>query len=168
MGQNQILISQEDRPWWQRILAAFFFTATVIFLLNSLSFFNIHNHQMMNSSMATLKLAILSFSVGVGFSGTQEHHFDLEERRFKTLFCVGVIKLGKWKPFENLEYISVFRNDSKGIFEINLWYNRNKRFNISVYDEEEDALFFGKEVAQKLSVGLLDATDPYNSKWVID
>ena len=168
MGQNDILISQGNRPWWQRILAAFFYTATVVFLLNTLSYFNIHNHEMMTSSMASLKIAILSFFVGVGFSGYRECHFDLEEKRFKTLFCVGIVKIGKWKQFEKLEYISVFRNNSKDIFEINLWYNRNRHFNISNYDDEEEALFSGKQIAQKLNIRLLDATDPYNSNWVMD
>lgn len=149
-------------------MAAIFFTATLIFLYNSLDFFTFENFHMMDSSMANVKLAVLSFSLGVGLSNFREYHFDFDENRYKILFCVGLVKVGKWKPFENLEYISVFRNNARSVFEINLWYNRNKHFNISMYFKKEEALRMGKEIAKKLNIPILDATDPYNSKWITE
>lgn len=168
MNRNEILISQGNRPWWQKVMAAIFFTTTVIFLYYFFLYFNLENEDLLKGSFGALNLAIFSFATGVGFSVFRENHFIFEEKKYKTLICVGPVKMGQWKQFERLEYISVFKNNSRDIFEVNLWYNKNKHFNISIYSEEESALFIGKQLAKKLNIDLLDATNPHNSKWIFD
>lgn len=168
VNRDEILISQGDRPWWQRLIAAVFFTVTVVFLFYFFILFDFRNQEMLEGSFGALNIAIITFSMGIGFSVYREYHFNFQERKYKVLACVGVVKLGEWKQFEKLDYISVFKNNSKDLFEINLWYNENKHFNISIYFERDTAIFLGKQLARKLNIDLLDATDPYNSKWVVD
>jgi len=57
--------------------------------------------------------------------------------------------------------------NAKSLYEINLWYNRNKHFNIGTIDDFKLAIKQGKMIAKKLDIDLLDAaTDPRDSKWV--
>ncbi len=166
MEKNDLLISQGNRPWWQIILAALFFTGMFVFLYYFLTTFNIYNPlKKVKGSLHFLQLAIFLFAGGVSFSIVKDYHFNFKEHTYKILYCVGPVKIGRWKQFENLGYISVFKN-SKNFFEINLWYNKNRHFNISTYTKVDLALLAGEELALKLKIDLLDATDPYHSKWV--
>lgn len=166
MVQKEIIVSQGNRPFWQIILAALFFTGMVIFLYYFFITFNIYDSvTRFKGSLHFLQIAIFLFAAGISFSAVRDYHFNFQEKKYKILFCVGPVKIGKWTKFKSLEYISVFKN-SKNFFEINLWYNKNKHFNISKYDQENFALFAGKELAKKLNIDLLDATDPHSSKWV--
>lgn len=166
MEQNEILISQGNRPFWQIILAALFFTGMLICLYYFFVTFNIYEStKKVRSSISILEIAIFLFAGGISFSIVRDYHFNFKEKKYKILFCVGPIKLGSWKKFKNLEYISVFKN-SKKKFEINLWYDRNRHFKLSIHNKADGALFLGKELAKKLRIGLYDATDPHNSKWV--
>ncbi len=166
MEQNEIMISQGNRPWWQIILAAIFFTGMIIFLYRFFITFNIYGpEKKIKDSFRLLQLAIFLFAGGVSFSLVRDYYFNFKENKYKILFCVGPVKIGSWKKFENLGYISVFKN-SRDIFEINLWYNKNRHFNISNYTKEVNALFAGEKLAKKLNINFLDATDPHHSKWV--
>lgn len=166
MEQDEILISEGNRPWWQRVIAAICFTGMFVFLYYFLITFNIYDSddQIRDSSYFVV-LTFYALSFGLSFSIVKDYHFDFEAHRYKIIFRVGPVKVGHWKRFQNLEYISVFKN-GKDIFEINLWYNRNKHFNLFNYDDAEDALYAGKQMAVKLKIDLFDATNPHNSKWV--
>ena len=112
-----------------------------------------------------LEVAIFSFSTGLGFSIVIDYHFDFENLRYKKLYCLGPLNIGTWRNFKKLEYISVFKNNND-VFKINLWYNVNKHFTISINDEKKPALAMGKLLSEKLNIDLLDATNPRNSHWV--
>ncbi|WP_147309574.1 hypothetical protein [Marixanthomonas ophiurae] len=100
------------------------------------------------------------------FSLVRDYHFDFENKKYKVEKCVGPLKFGKWKAFKKLEYISIFKN-GKGFYEVNLWYNRNKHFNITTLDTFQDCFEIGKSIAEKLKINFLDAaTDPRNSLWI--
>ena len=136
-----------------------------IFLYNFLTTFNVYNSvKKVRGSLHFLEMAIYLFAGGVGISIVRDYHFNFEEMKYKILFCVGPIKIGRWKQFQHLEYVSIFKKRNN-VFEINL-NNKNRHFNISTYAEEDFAFFAGKTLAQKLNINLLDATDPHNSKWV--
>ena len=166
MEQNEILISEGNRPWWQRIIAAAAFTGMFVFLYYFIITFNIFDSdERIRDSSRFLIMAIYLCSFGIGFSIVRDYHFDFKTHRYKNVFRVGPVKIGGWRKFKNLEYVSAFKN-SRNIFELNLWYNRNKHFNLFSYDNAEDALYAGKQLAEKLDIDLLDATFPHNSKWV--
>ena len=166
MTQKEIIISQGNRPFWQIILAALFFTGMVTSLYYFSTTFNIFDsEENVKFSLHFLQIAIFLFFGGTFFSSVRDYHFNFQENKYKILFCVGPIKIGRWKSFKSLEYISVFKSSSN-IYEINLWYDKNKHFNISKYKQEEFALFAGKELAKKLNIDLLDATNPFSKKWV--
>ncbi|KXN98162.1 hypothetical protein LS48_12940 [Aequorivita aquimaris] len=166
MEQKEILISQGNRPFWQIILAALFFTGMLICLYFFFNTFNIfESTKKVRNSLNFLTVAIFLFGGGISFSIVRDYHFNFKEKKYKILFCVGPVKIGSWKSFKNLEYISVYRN-KKNFFEINLWYDRNRHFNLAIQNKADIALIIGKELAKKLKIELYDATDPHNPKWV--
>ena len=133
MKNNMVIISTKDKPIWQIVLAALFFTVAIYLVgLFFYSFTFEINEERLNRTLKILP-SILIFTLG-GISFSQKHTmlFDLENKRFKGQFSVGPFKVGKWQDLPSLDYVSVFKN-TKDFFEINLWYAKNKHFNVYMY-----------------------------------
>lgn len=148
LDENQdILISTKERPIWQKILAAVLFTLVIACLY-----------------LFLFEMAGFCFVMAVRSSLMKDYYFDLKNRQYKIVKRVGLVEIGKWKDFQDLDYVSVFKN-GKGILEINLWYNENNHFNMGTAEDLPLALTAGKKIAQKLQIDLLDAaTNPHDSK----
>jgi len=160
--KNLVIISTKDKPIWQIVLAAIFFTIA-IFLIG-LSFYNIQfslDESLIKKRISLLELIAVFTLGGISFSVKNSMFFDLEKKKFKDQFSVGPFKIGKWQDLPPLNYVSVFSN-TRGFFEINLWYNRNKHFNIYTYYDKEEALETGYYIANQLHIKLLDATKRNN------
>jgi len=162
-----VIISSKDRPIWQMVLAALFFTIA-IFLIG-LSFYNIQfslDESIMKKRIYLLE-SIALFSIGgISFSQKNTLFFDLESKKFKDQFSVGLFKIGKWQDLPSLKYISVFGVDSKYYFQINLWYGRNQYINIFTANNKERAFETGFKIANQLNIKLLDATKRNNYKYL--
>lgn len=153
---RDILISTKPRPVWQKVLAALFYTAVGICIYIFCTTFIPH----------ILETASLFFILALRFSLEKDYYFDLKDKRYKIIKRVGPVEVGKWTNFQNLGYVSVFKN-GKGIFEINLCYNKNRHFNLGQGENLEITVKAGKQIAKKLQIDLLDAaTNPHNSKWI--
>lgn len=162
LEKSEIFIAEGKRPWWHLAIAALCFTVTIVsiyFLSNTLS-----NDRDLTSGIALISL--YSLVMGVRYAMIKHHHFDFVASQYKIEKGIGPFTFGKWKDFERLNYISVF-NNQLGMFEVNLWYNQNKHFQIVLYDDIDQALELGEKLAKKLEIDLLDAAhDPRNSQWV--
>src|SRR5690606_21807119 len=123
-----------NRPLWQLIFAAFFFTAMIIFL--GMFFFSFEfttEDKKIKGNAGLIELAIYAFTAGLSFCVVKDIHFDLKKKTYKIQYCVGPIKVGKWKRLPQIEYVSVFRQllkNEEHTFEVNLWYGKNKHFNV--------------------------------------
>jgi len=161
MGKEDVFISQGKRPIWHQILAAASFTIVIIGV-----YLFIKEIEVGKISEAPVFLMVFCFLLGVRYSVVNNYYFDFEKKQYKIEKTIGPIRYGYWKDFQLLEYVSVFLN-AKSLYEINLWYNRNKHFNIGTIDDFKLAIKQGKMIAKKLDIDLLDAaTDPRDSKWV--
>lgn len=117
----------------------------------------------------TIQMAIFAFTTGLGFCVVKDVVFDLKKKTYKIQYCVGPIRIGKWKRLPEIEYVSVFRQlleNEEYIFEVNLWYDKNRHFNVYKNLELDITFEFGKHVSEILEVNLLDATVPNSFKWV--
>jgi len=54
----------------------------------------------------------------------------------------------------------------KKIFEVNLWYDKNKHWELYEKHDFAEAFAIGFEISELLNIDLLDATKPNNYKWV--
>lgn len=95
---------------------------------------------------------------GISFSQKRTLFFDLERKKFKSQLSVGPFKIGDWQSLPPLNYISVVGIDSKYIFTLNLWYDRNKYINIFTIRGKEKAFKTAFEIADQLNIYVLDAT----------
>lgn len=167
---RNFIITEGSRPLWQRFVAAFLFTIAILFLISFITVFEFTTEaKKIEGSFSLLEIALFLGSIGIGFSVVQDVLFDLENKRYKIQYCIGPIKIGKWKKLPIIEYVSVFRQpkeDGEFIYEANLWYNRNQHLNVYENEDREPAFSMGVNVAKILNVRLLDATVANDSKWV--
>lgn len=166
MKKEEIYISQGKRPFWQIIIAALLYTGSFfcIYLLIAADGFGKIGDKARNIG-GLLQIAILLFGNAIAFSVVKDYHFDFKNSRYKTLYGVGPIKLGKWKTFKNLDYVSVFLNGSEE-YEINLWHDKNQHFNISKVASKDIAFEYAKAIAKELYLQVFDATVKNDFKWL--
>lgn len=92
-------------------------------------------------------------------------HLNFTELKIMHTYSVGIFSFdGKWKKLEDLNYISVFKDTS--LYEVNLWYKKNKILNLFALEEVDKALEKGFILSEKLNIDLLDARKRGYHKWV--
>lgn len=92
-------------------------------------------------------------------------YFNFKEGKFKRQVAIGIFKYGKWKPLPELNYVALFSPDG-AVFQINLWYGRNKHWDLYEKYSFDTAFTIAFELSEELNIDLLDSTEPYNFKWV--
>ena len=164
------IIREGNRPWWQRIIAALLYTITLVLLFLFFTNFQFTlDTKILKGSLGLLEISIFTFLNALAFSVVRDFVFDLENGRFKILYCVGPIEVGSWRKLPEIEYVSVFKQllaDGNYVYETNLWYQRNRHMEIYENLDKEIAFEMGREMAKVLNVGHLDATLPNNYVWV--
>jgi hypothetical protein len=170
MGKQNVIISEGNRPLWQRIIASLIYTMIIVFLFLFLTHFKLtSNSSLLKNSLSFLELAIILLPTALAFSIVRDWYFDLDNHRYKIEYCLGPVRFGKWQNLPEIQYVSIFKqlkeNDDY-VYETNLWYKKNKHFNILESDNIEAVFEMGKRVAKILNVKLLDATVPNSYKWI--
>ncbi len=165
---NHIIISESKRPYWQIPLASLFLTAGIGFLLYSL--YKMHwNDDNLKPLGHNIESVISLIAIGVGLCYHKSVYIDTEKSKFRSTFEIGPIKLGQWKTISNYEYVSLFHQpleDGNKIFEVNLWYDRNKHWELYEEFNYKDAFKIAFELSELLNIDLLDATVKNNFKWI--
>jgi hypothetical protein len=95
---------------------------------------------------------------------------DIEQKKYRYAIDFCGFNMGPWKELPNIEYVSVFvakyrsgsqgGDDSKGFrkLEVNLIHSRNKRLNVWIGNDKDDAFEAAKYLSKNLNIRLLDAT----------
>ncbi|APQ17084.1 hypothetical protein [Maribacter hydrothermalis] len=170
MSKKNIIISEGNRPIWQLIIAAIHYTAIVSLLLFAIIDFDIaFNSEVIKKGINTFEVIIFLLPGALAFSLVKDVLFDLDKKQYKLQYSVGPIHFGKWEELPEIEYVSVFKQplvDGNFIYEVNLWYQSNRHFNIYKNENKEKVFLLGKSVAKVLHVNLLDATVPNNYRWI--
>lgn len=146
----------------------FFFTFAISFLIYTLYKTNWQDNNLVYLGH-DLKGFIYLVAFGIAFSFHQSVYIDLKKSKFRSTFEVGPIKLGQWKTITNYEYVSIFHQplaDGEKIFEVNLWYDKNKHWELYEKHDFKEAFLIAFEIAELLNIDLLDATTPNNFKWI--
>lgn len=165
---KEIIISDGERPFWQTIVAAFFYTITLVligFFLFLIIKTSLYSQEHSKDLSSIVYLIVFFFMGGLNFSLVTSIFFDLEKEKMKVQYCVGFFKVNRFSEIPELNYVSIFFK-TENSFLINLWYKGNKHFEIAEFAEFDSALEFGKTFSDKLKLDLLDATEKGNSKWI--
>jgi len=165
---NSLIISERPRPIWQIPIAALFFTIAFGFIGFKLYKWMLGGEHL-NMSIGDFHIAIYFSALGVSFTSQKRIYVDINNSKFKPSFEVGPLKFGKWQTIHNYEYVSVFHQPLKGggyIYEVNLWYDGNKHFQLYEKHSYEEAFLVGYQLSEHLNIDLLDATVPNAYKWI--
>lgn len=157
MTKKDVFISQGVRPIWHLVIASICYTLIIVYVYLFYTDLFPSNNELRHFNINWIYAIIILLFYAIKFSLVNHYHFDFEKKKYKIEKTIGPIKMGKWKEFRNLNYISIFKN-SKELYEVNLWYNKNKHFNIVTFDEYNVGLKIGKEIAAKMNLELFDAT----------
>jgi hypothetical protein len=167
-NKKEIIIGGRSRPFWQLIIAAFFYTMCLLVFANLVFFFpdDIVSANGGRVIGAKFWLATLFFIPALKLSVVKTIFINLENEKLKTQFSVGLIRINFFSKIPELEYVSIFKDTKAEIFEVNLWYKGNKHFNVANFIEFQPAYDFGFLFSNKLNIDLLDATEKGNSQWI--
>ena len=171
LDKKEIVVSQGKRPFWQIIIASLLFTLSFFFLFYGFYKFylmGLHeaNTKVIKGNVSFFSLSIYAFLGGLHFSVYKTIFINTEKQKLKTQFSVGNIKVNYHSEVPELKYVSVFKNPNSDFIEVNLWYGKNKHFNVYNYENINEAMSFGLLFSNKLNIDLLDATEKGNSKWI--
>ncbi|MES2747587.1 MAG: hypothetical protein V4648_04365 [Bacteroidota bacterium] len=169
LEQKEIVVSQGKRPLWQIIIAAFLYTISLFFIFYFfyLAYEGINNPNLFRGILREFPMcATYAFLGGVSFSLVKTIYINPEKGKLKTELRVGVVKVYHHSSIPQLDYVSIFKHPDSDIFEVNLWYNRNKHYKVAKFEEFQYAFDFGLLFSNKLNIDLLDATEKGNSEWI--
>lgn len=167
MEDKDIYITYGSRPIWQRILAAALLTASLYFVYLFVISYQSNVDKNVKGLASLFQVAIFCFAGAIGFSRVIDYQFNLKERSYRIIYNFGALQFGKSFSFKSIDYISVYFNAGAEVVEVNLWYNTNKHFTMSHFQDPKKALESGAIIAKKLKIELWDATNPRQGKWVV-
>ena len=135
---NDIIISEKERPFWQKVLAILAYV--FMFLFISLMLFGLYYYpgrQAFKAFVSSFNFAFFMLIIGLRFSVVTSIYFDMRGRRYKKEYRVGPVRVGKWEQLPDIEYVSVFRQavtlpgeDDGHVYTVNVWYGHNRHFTI--------------------------------------
>ena len=163
--KGNVMISEGVKPLWQRVIAALLYTL-MFYLIITVYIKTPFLFSAYYSLLLPLLLPLLFiFSFAFPLSAVKNYHFNFDAKKFKVEYAIGYLKYGKWKDLPKLEYISVFQK-SESYYELNLWYYRNKHYNVFMYSEFDEAFLDAFQISEKLQIDLLDASVKNNYRWI--
>lgn len=165
MQQVVTYIERQNSLKW-RILAALFYTIAlglIIYFLVTMDFSYKEKH--FYAHFDIIKIIFPLIFLAIYFSYNINCFFDFEKKLFKREFTVGIFRYGKWRPMPKFDYISLFAIN-EGTFQVNLWSNKNKHWDLYEEFNFKDAFLIAFELSELLKIDLLDATVRNNFRWV--
>ncbi len=124
-------------------------------------------------------MSLIFVFIWLGLNVTEGSEIDLASKTYRTINSLFGIKIGKWNPIPDFEYVSVFKTkesqtirvvtaettQSYDIIHVNLFYNRNKHITFYKTDTKKDAFEVANHFKLALGVDILDATER-EKKWL--
>ncbi|TXD82502.1 hypothetical protein ESY86_13670 [Subsaximicrobium wynnwilliamsii] len=111
---------------------------------------------------------------------TEGSEIDLESKTYRKIISVLGVKIGKWQPLDQPEYISVFNTtehitvrivtaettNSQPVILLNLFLQNNQKITVHRTEDAKEAFDVASHIADALNINLLDATEKGNFQWV--
>jgi|SRR6218665_281557 len=168
LERKELFLSDGKRPLWQTIIGAIFYTCALYCIFYFLYIF--YSFGFTESSVIScirlLILLIFALVGGMCFTITKSISINIEKEVLKSRYGFGLFSINQYSKIPTLEYISVYKNNQQGYFEVKLWYEGNKHYTIAYFETEKEAFDFGILFSAKLNLNLLDATEKGNPVWL--
>lgn len=165
--KKEVLISPGERHLLELLLASVFYAIFAYLFFSSLYLLLIEKNYkgFFISIYNTILASGFLISMALSFSMVKDVLININDQYLISSYRVGGFKYDVKSELPNLHYISIFKN-SKKEFEANLWYGKNNKYKMYVFEKHEDALNFGNTIALKFNLDILDATEKGNFKWL--
>ena len=163
----EVCVFEGKRKWYELILASVFYSIFIylfILLFNN-AFPDLSLIGFLKRLASTIAIGGFCFGKGLQFSATFNMLVDLDTNTIVSRYIVGPFTYDSKTKAAEFEYVSFFKNKDDS-FGTNLWYKVNRHFKMYSFENEEAARKFSVEIAKKLNIDLLDATEKGNSKWI--
>lgn len=164
--QNTLRFSEGKRPFWQNLTAFIFYLISVISFYIFITLCYRIGIENVKNYTGLLELSIICFGTGLSFSLVKDYIFDIENKNYKIEYRVGPFYFGNWKTFKTLEYISLHLS-KKGVYQVNLWYNKRRHFKIGDFLDYEPSEKQGSQMAFSLKLDFLNSAHPEGQQWIL-
>jgi hypothetical protein len=152
MKDKNVIISLGNRSLFSRVLGSVFFGLTMLFSYKLFylgeSLIIINSYIEMRANLYSIMLTTI---LSIRFSVNQNHHFNFVEMKYRTYYFIGPFGYGSWKKLRKLDRVSTFLN-ATGFCEVKIWDINNNNYKIAAFDEIEDAVNYGRELATGLEI----------------
>ena len=156
---EDLFISKGYKPWWKLVFPYGCFALALFCIYDGWEKLTADNDvAAIGIILGWSFTAFILIILGVYFGRVHDYHFDFIKRKYKKVQRVAFIGFGSWKNFKNLEYVSLFEN-LDDLYQINLWYNSNKHFDIDTFWNYEEAVEVATDLADKLEIDFHNAVD---------
>lgn len=165
--ENNIIISSKQKHFWQFVVAAFLFTTAIALIwlgCSRMTHPNLYTRDEYRNSIIIIEIAIFPLLFAFVFSLNMKIQIDTKSKEIKEIYSLGDFSFKLKSKIKNLEYISVFLNNE--VYFLMMWYENNKHESLCGFNDFASAMEYAKEIANKLNIDLLDATEKGNFKWV--
>jgi len=152
MSKNVLIVDSGNRSWFERILAAVFYTCAIFLIIN----FLINVEPELAEWYFIRILKVLSFLIfiltfAVYYSLTKNFHFDLINKEYRAYYQIGPFSKGKWKKHLDFKFIVIYLN-SNNDYLVNIWDVKNNRITVGNYESLEEANKFGALLSKELKI----------------
>lgn len=166
-NEFEVSVFAGKRSWYELVLASVFLGVFVYLLLYTLYDVFIEASLGLFIRNFYLTIAIGGFCLikGLIFSMTKNLFIDIDTNTIISRYVVGPFSYDVKSKVTEFEYVSFFK-DKFDCYGTNLWYVKNRHYKMYSFEDKESAYKFALEIANKLNIDLLDATEKGNSKWI--
>ena len=124
-------------------------------------------------------MALIFVVIGLGLNVAEGSEIDLSSKTYRAIHSLFGVKVGKWIPIPEFEYVSVFKTKESqtvrvvtaettqkyDIILVNLFYDRNKHITFYKTSNKKDAFDVADHFKLALGIDILDATEK-EKKWL--
>lgn len=152
MENKNVIIYFGKKSVINRVFAALLYATIVymifkLFILNE-SFIKINKYLELRNDFLSIFIVLF---LAVRFSLNVSFHFNLAEMKYRTFYFIGPFGYGFWKKFKKLDRVSTFLNP-RDECEVNIWDIKNNKYKIAAFDEVDNAVIYGRDLAMQLNI----------------
>jgi len=154
MSKSVLIIDSGNRSWFERVLAAVFYTCAFFLIIKFI--INVEPEFAEWYYIRTLKvLSFLIFilTLAVYYSLTKSFHFDLINKKYRAYYQIGPFGYGKWRNHLKFKYIVIYLNSNED-YLVNIWDVKNNRITVGTYSNLGEANEFGILLSKGLDIKL--------------
>ena len=157
------LVYSSDRPFWHFLIAIPLYCFMFQTACKTVELF--YTGRIWHAVQFLVAVFFL-FVCAAGVTFTKKVYTNSREKNVRFNFVLFGIPLCKDTIFNDVKYVSVYKNQSDRDFEVNIYLTETKKELISVYLNEEQAFKLATSIAKGLEVDFLDATEKGNFVWI--